>query len=44
MAACGLIYIPSFMKIDTGIQVILKFFVRNLRGCDVAITDGGIKN
>jgi hypothetical protein len=39
MASDGLIYIPSFMKIGTGIQAIL-WFCLNLRGCNVGITDG----
>jgi hypothetical protein len=39
MASCGIIYIPSFMKIDAGIQAILRFFLRNLRGCNIGITD-----
>jgi hypothetical protein len=40
MASCGMIYVPSFMKIDTGVQAILRFYVRSLRGCNVGITDG----
>jgi hypothetical protein len=39
-ASCGMIYLPSFMKIGTGVQVILKFCLRILRGCDVGISDG----
>jgi hypothetical protein len=39
MASCGMIYIPSFMKIDTGIQAILRFYIGNFRGCNVGITD-----
>jgi hypothetical protein len=39
-ASFGMIYISSFMKIGTGIQAILMFCFRNLRGCDVGITDG----
>jgi hypothetical protein len=31
--------LPSFMKIGTGVQAILRFCLRNLRGCDVGITD-----
>jgi hypothetical protein len=31
---------PSFMKIANGVQEILKFCLRNLRGCNVGITDG----
>jgi hypothetical protein len=32
--------ITSFMKIGAGIQAVLKFCLRNLRGCNVGITDG----
>jgi hypothetical protein len=40
MAACGMIYLPSFMKIGTGVQAILRLLcLRNLRGCNVGITD-----
>jgi hypothetical protein len=28
------------MEIDTGVQAKLKFYLRNLRGCNVGITDG----
>jgi hypothetical protein len=34
------VYIPSFMKIGTGIPAILRFCFRNLRGCDVGIPGG----
>jgi hypothetical protein len=40
MASCGMIYIPSFMKIGTDVQAILRFSLTNLRGCNVDITDG----
>jgi hypothetical protein len=40
MASCGMIYIPSFMKIGTGAQAILRVCLRNLRSCDIGITDG----
>jgi hypothetical protein len=40
MASCGMIYLPSFVKIGTGIQAILRFGLRNSRGCNVGITDG----
>jgi hypothetical protein len=36
----GMIYVPSFMKIGTGVQAILMFCLRNLRGCNAGITDG----
>jgi hypothetical protein len=35
-------YIPSFVKIGTGVQAILRFYLRNLRGFNVGITDGKI--
>jgi hypothetical protein len=38
MASCGIIYLPRFMKIGTGIQATLRFSLRNLR-CNVGITD-----
>jgi uncharacterized protein YraI len=40
MASCCMIYLPSFMNIATGVQAILRFCLRNLRGCDVGITGG----
>jgi hypothetical protein len=36
----AMIYIPSFMKIVTGVQAILTIYLINLRGCNVGITDG----
>jgi hypothetical protein len=33
-------YMPSFVKDDADVQVILRFFLRNLRGCNVGIADG----
>jgi hypothetical protein len=38
--SCGVTYIPSFMKTDTGIQAILTFYFRNFRGCKVCNPDG----
>jgi hypothetical protein len=35
-----MIYIPSFMKIGAGVQAILIFCLRNLKGFNVGITDG----
>jgi hypothetical protein len=32
--------IPSFMKIDIDVQAILKFYLRNLRSCNVGVIDG----
>jgi hypothetical protein len=40
MASCGTTHIPSFMMIGTGVQEILRFCLRNLRGSDVGITEG----
>jgi hypothetical protein len=40
MASCGIIYIPSFVKIGTGVQVILSFYFINLKDCNVGITEG----
>jgi hypothetical protein len=36
----GIIYIPSFMKIGPGVQAILRFSLRNLRGNNDGIADG----
>jgi hypothetical protein len=41
MASCGMIYLLSFLKTGTGIQAILRFCLRNVRGCNVGITEGG---
>jgi hypothetical protein len=32
------LYIPSFMKIDTGVEGILGCCLRSLKGCNVGIT------
>jgi hypothetical protein len=40
MDSYGMTYIPSFMKIGTGVQAILRLFLRNLRGCNIGITEG----
>jgi hypothetical protein len=40
VASYGIIYIPSLMKIGIGVQAILRFCLRNLRACNVGITDG----
>jgi hypothetical protein len=40
LVSSGIIYTPSFMKIGTGVQAILRFDLRNLRGCNYGITDG----
>jgi hypothetical protein len=40
MAACDMIYIPSFMKNGGGVQAVLRFCLRNLRHCNDDIADG----
>jgi hypothetical protein len=42
MASGGMIYsyVSSFKKVGTGVQAILRFCLRNLRGCNAGITDG----
>jgi hypothetical protein len=40
MTSDGMIYITSFMKIGTGVQAMLWFCLRNLRGCNVGIAGG----
>jgi hypothetical protein len=40
MASCVMIHMPSFMKIGMGVRAILRGFLRDLRGCNVGITDG----
>jgi hypothetical protein len=30
------------MKIGGSVQAVLRFLLRNLRGCNIDITDGGI--
>jgi hypothetical protein len=40
MASCGMIYLPSFMKIGRGVQTILRVCLSDVRLCDVSITDG----
>jgi hypothetical protein len=39
MASCGMIYVTSLMKTGTGVQAVSRFGFRNLRGCNVGITD-----
>jgi hypothetical protein len=38
MALCGMMYVPSFVKIGTGIQATLRFCHRNLRDCNAGNT------
>jgi hypothetical protein len=40
MTSCVKIHLPSFMKIGTGVQVILRFCFRNMKGCYGGITEG----
>jgi hypothetical protein len=40
MSSCGMIYKPSFMKTGSSVQVMLWFCLRNMRGCNVGVTDG----
>jgi hypothetical protein len=40
MASDDMIYVPSFMKISLGIQVILRHYLYNLKGRSVGITNG----
>jgi hypothetical protein len=40
MDSSGTIYIPSLMKIGTGVPEILRSCLKNLRGCNVGVTDG----
>jgi hypothetical protein len=34
------IYISSFMRIGKGVEGILRFYLSNLKGCNVGITEG----
>jgi uncharacterized protein YraI len=36
----GMIYIPLFINIGTGVQTILRFCLSTLKGCNVDITGG----
>jgi hypothetical protein len=40
MASFVMIYVPSFMKIGIRFQAIVRFSLRNFRGCNVGITCG----
>jgi hypothetical protein len=40
MGSGGMIYIPSLMKIVTGIWGLLKFCLRNVRRCNSGVADG----
>jgi hypothetical protein len=39
MVSGGMIYITSFMSIDTGVEGILMLCLGHLKGCNVGITD-----
>jgi hypothetical protein len=39
MGSCGMIYIPSFMKIGTSVEGILRSSLGNFRGRNVGIAD-----
>jgi hypothetical protein len=39
MASCGMIHIPSLMKIGAGVQAIIRVCLSNFRGCNFRITD-----
>jgi hypothetical protein len=39
MTSYGMLYIPSFMKVGTCFEGILRFCLRNLKCCNVGITD-----
>jgi hypothetical protein len=38
MPSCGMLSLPSFMKIGTGVQAISRFRLSNLNGCNIDIT------
>jgi hypothetical protein len=40
MVLCGMVYAPSFMNIDAGVQTILRFSLGNLRACNAGIVEG----
>jgi hypothetical protein len=39
MASYDILRIPSLMNIGIGVKAKLRFCLRNLRGCNVGITD-----
>jgi hypothetical protein len=39
MALCDVIRVPGFMKIAIGVQAILRVCLRNLKCCNIGITD-----
>jgi hypothetical protein len=40
MPSGGMMCIPSLMKIGAAVQAVLRFSLRNLRCCNVCITEG----
>jgi hypothetical protein len=42
MVSCAVIYLIGFVMIGTGIIAISRYCLRNLKGCNVGITDGKI--
>jgi hypothetical protein len=40
LASFGTLYIPSFKEIMAGVQAILRFGLRNLRGLTLALLKG----
>jgi hypothetical protein len=40
MLSCDMIFLPSSMKIGTGVRTILRFNLNNLNVCNVGITGG----
>jgi hypothetical protein len=40
LVLCGVIYISSFKKIYASLEAVLTSGLRNLRGCNVGISDG----
>jgi hypothetical protein len=38
--SCGMLFLRNFIKIGTGIQTVLRFFLRKFKGYYVGITDG----
>jgi uncharacterized protein YraI len=41
-ASGDITYIPSFMKIGSGVRVMVKLCLVDLKGCNVGITEGRI--
>jgi hypothetical protein len=39
-ASYGMIYNPSFKEIGKNVQVIIRFFLKNLGSSNIGITDG----